>query len=54
MNSNSGGLFGKSVLVVEDEYMIADDVARELRQAGANVIGPAASLPQAMRLIAQT
>ena len=54
MTSNTGGLSGKYVLVVEDEYMLADDVARELRNAGAEVVGPAASLPQAMRLIAHT
>ena len=41
------------MLVVEDEYMIADDLACELRGAGAEVIGPAASLPQAMRLMGQ-
>jgi len=45
---------GKRILVVEDEYMIADDLALELREASVEVIGPAASLPQAMRLIAQT
>ncbi len=45
---------GKRILVVEDEYMIADDVACELRDAGVDVVGPAASLPQAMRLVAQT
>lgn len=53
MKSNAGRLLGKYVLVVEDEYMIADDITRELEGAGAEVIGPAASLPQALRLIAQ-
>jgi DNA-binding NtrC family response regulator len=47
-------LAGRSVLVVEDEYMIADDLASELRGAGARVVGPVASLPQAMRLLATT
>ncbi|EZP53525.1 response regulator [Sphingomonas sp. RIT328] len=50
MTSGISPLAGKAVLVVEDEYMIADDLARELRGAGAHVVGPAASLPQAMRL----
>lgn len=54
MQTSVSPLRGKRVLVVEDEYMIADDLASELRHAGAEVIGPAASLPQAMRLIAQT
>lgn len=53
MASSASPLWGKRVLVVEDEYMIADDLACELRAAGAEVIGPAASLPQAMRLMGQ-
>lgn len=43
-------LNGCNILVVEDEYLIADDVAALLREAGASVIGPAASLPEGMRL----
>lgn len=30
----------KFVLVMEDEYFIADDIARALTEAGANVVGP--------------
>jgi CheY-like chemotaxis protein len=44
-------LTGHKVLIVEDEYLIADDLAALLRDAGAEVIGPAASLPIAMRII---
>ncbi|WP_203308300.1 MULTISPECIES: response regulator [Sphingomonas] len=44
-------LAGKHILVVEDEYLIADDFARVLTGAGAQVVGPAASLPQGMRLV---
>ena len=47
-------LSGRRILVVEDEYLIADDLAALLRQAGAEVIGPAASLPKAMRLVSDT
>lgn len=43
-------LAGRKVLVVEDEYLIADDLATMLREAGAEVLGPAASLPQAVRV----
>lgn len=43
-------LAGRKVLVVEDEYLIADDLTAMLSEAGAEVIGPAASLPHAMRL----
>ena len=46
-------LAGRKVLVVEDEYLIADDLADMLTQAGANVVGPAASLPIAMRMLDQ-
>lgn len=43
-------LSGCNILVVEDEFLIADDVTALLRDVGADVIGPAASLPEAMRL----
>ena len=45
-------LVGCHILIVEDEFLIADDVAAMLRGAGAEVIGPAASLPEGMRLAA--
>lgn len=44
----------RRVLVVEDEYLIADDLADMLRNAGADVVGPAASLPSAIRLAGST
>ena len=45
MNRNAGTMpiSGRRVLVVEDEYFIAEDVAAALRRAGAVVIGPVAS-----------
>lgn len=46
----SGPLNGRRVLVVEDDFLIAEDFAALLREAGAHVIGPAESLPQAIRL----
>ena len=45
-------LNGCNILVVEDEFLIADDVAAILREAGADIIGPASSLPEGMRLAA--
>jgi DNA-binding response OmpR family regulator len=39
------------VLVVEDEPIIALDIAQTLSQAGADIVGPAHSVGQAMRLI---
>jgi DNA-binding response OmpR family regulator len=45
------GLPGSRVLVVEDEYFLADDLANALRKAGAQVIGPAATAAEAIELI---
>jgi CheY-like chemotaxis protein len=47
-------LTGRRILLVEDEYLIAEDLAVLLKEAGADVVGPAASLPRAMRLAADT
>src|SRR3712207_954447 len=41
-------LAGRRVLVVEDEYFIADDIARALRKLGAEVVGPLASRDEAL------
>ena len=41
----------KRVLVVEDDAMIALDIARELTDAGLEVVGPAISVAKALRLI---
>lgn len=41
----------RMILVVEDEYYIADDLATVLRSSGADVLGPAQSLPAAMQLL---
>ena len=40
-------LSGKRVLLVEDEYYIADDLRRTLIAAGAKVVGPYATLAKA-------
>ena len=40
-------LSGKRILLVEDEYYIADDVRRTLNAAGAQVLGPFASVATA-------
>ncbi|MGR3272482.1 response regulator [Thalassococcus profundi] len=41
----------KSVLVLEDEAIVAMDLAAELSDAGWQVLGPAGSIPEAIRLI---
>jgi DNA-binding NtrC family response regulator len=40
-------LTGKRVLVVEDEYYIADDMRRMIAAAGATVVGPCSTLAKA-------
>lgn len=44
-------LAGRHLLVVEDEYLLADDLAATVRARGASVVGPAASLEDAMALL---
>jgi DNA-binding response OmpR family regulator len=41
-------LDGLSVLVLEDEYILAEDAARVLRRAGARVIGPFQSIDEGL------
>ncbi len=46
-------LDGARVLVVEDEYFIADDLRRTLDAAGAIVIGPVSTFAKAADVIAE-
>lgn len=48
-----GSLAGRRVLVVEDEYFLAQELKRALGGAGAIVLGPAPSIADAMRLLEQ-
>lgn len=47
-------LTGRQILLVEDEYFIAEDMACQLQACGATVIGPVASVDAAIGLIEQT
>jgi CheY-like chemotaxis protein len=47
-------LTGRRILVVEDEYLVADELHMELERVGATVIGPVASLAEAIAIIAAT
>lgn len=49
---HGNSLEGTRVLVVEDEFYIADDLARCLREAGAVVLGPVPSVDRALEAIA--
>ena len=44
-------LAGRSVLVVEDEYYLADDLVRTLKGAGATIIGPVPTVTAALDLL---
>ncbi len=48
------GLNGRRVLVVEDEFFIADDLAQALLGAGAEVLGPVPTRERALALLAGT
>lgn len=50
----AGALAHKRVLVVEDEYFIADDMAQALRDLGAEVVGPVPSRETALNVIAKS
>jgi DNA-binding response OmpR family regulator len=45
-------LDGRRVLIVEDEYFIADDLSSALIEAGANVLGPIPDVSEANALLA--
>ena len=47
-------LAGKRLLVVEDEPLIALEIVAGLEAAGANVVGPAGTVSEALRVIANT
>ncbi|MCR5874809.1 response regulator [Phenylobacterium sp. J426] len=49
-----GRLDDRRILVLEDEFFIADDLARQLGDAGAEVIGPFATVDAAMAALDAT
>ena len=50
-SENSGPLTGRRVLVIEDEYFLADDIARALTALGARVVGPYGDLDEATGVV---
>ena len=46
-------LQGSRVLILEDEYFLADDLARALRERGAEPVGPVSSVSEAEKLLAR-
>jgi len=51
---HDGSHMNTRVLVVEDDALIALDIARQLTDAGLQVVGPAISVAKARRLIEET
>ncbi len=47
----SAALCGRRVMVIEDEYFIADDISRELSSLGAEILGPVAEMKEAERIL---
>jgi len=45
-------LEGKSILLVEDEYLLVQDMAQAFLAAGAGIVGPASTVAEALRLMA--
>lgn len=44
-------LGGAQILVVEDEFLLADDLVRALRSAGGESVGPVSTIAQAEELL---
>ena len=53
LTSTARPLKGKRLLIVEDEPLVAMDMAGQLAGAGAEVVGPAGNAAEAMKLIAE-
>ena len=47
----AGKLSGCRVLIVEDEYFLADDLAAALKDRGVLVFGPVSDLPEAIEAV---
>ncbi len=46
-----GPLAGRRVLVIEDEYFLADDIVRALTALGARIVGPYGDLDEASGVV---
>jgi DNA-binding NtrC family response regulator len=50
-SSPSAQLAGQSILIVEDEYFLANDVADALHSIGAEIVGPINSIAEAAQAV---
>ena len=53
LSRGSTPLNGVRVLILEDEFILAEDLARAVRDAGGEPVGPVATIEQAKELIAR-
>jgi DNA-binding response OmpR family regulator len=53
-STRASGLAGKRILIVEDEFYLADDLARAIQKCGAEVVGPVGSLRDAQEVLEDT
>jgi DNA-binding response OmpR family regulator len=51
LTAATGVLEAHRILIVEDEYFLADDLARALGEAGAEVVGPVGTLDEAEQIV---
>lgn len=51
MNATNETIQGRHVLLVEDEYFIAEDLRRSFADAGANILGPVPTAARALELV---
>lgn len=54
LSQSRTALVGKRILVVEDEFLLADEIAEWLSNRGASPMGPVGTLTAALDLIRQT
>jgi CheY-like chemotaxis protein len=54
MKTMTEDLSGKRILVVEDEYLLAQEIVSDLRRRGATIIGPVATMEAASALAGET
>ncbi|TNC65391.1 response regulator [Rubellimicrobium roseum] len=51
LHSTPSSLRGRRILVVEDDFVVADDFRCALEQDGAEVVGPVSNVAQALALL---
>ena len=52
--ADAGGVAGRRILVVEDDYLIVSALVEALEDLGAEIIGPAQNIEKAMELVRTT